>query len=44
VQTLCHQLGSQNAIQLQVIGIQVTSPAQHSSDELRRASMLWLRP
>jgi len=44
VQTLCHQLGSQNAIQLQVVGIQVTSPAQHSSDELRRTSMLWLRP
>lgn len=44
VQTLCHQLGSQNAIQLQVVGIQVTSLAQHSGDELRRASMLWLRP
>lgn len=44
VQTLCHQLGSQNAIQLQVVGIQVTSLAQHSSDELRRTPMLWLRP
>lgn len=33
VPTLCHQLGPQNALQLQVVGIQITNFAQHSSDE-----------
>lgn len=31
--SLCNQLGSQNALLLQAIGLQVTNSAQHSGDE-----------
>jgi hypothetical protein len=40
VQALCHQLGSQNALLVQIAWLQITNFAQYSGDEFRRAPML----
>ena len=40
VQALCHQLGSQNALLMQIARFQVSSLAQHSGDEFRWSPLL----
>jgi hypothetical protein len=40
VQALCHQLGSQNALLVQIAWLQITNFAQYSGDEFRWAPML----
>ena len=42
VQALCHQLGSQNALLVQIAWLQITNFAQYSGDEFRWASLLWI--
>jgi hypothetical protein len=39
VRSLCNQLGSQDALLLQAVGLQVSSSAQHSSDEFGWAAL-----
>jgi hypothetical protein len=42
VQAFCHQLGSENALLVQIARLQVSSFAQHSGDEFRWTSVLWI--
>jgi hypothetical protein len=42
VQALCHQLGSQNALLVQIAWLQISNFAQHSGDEFRWTSVLWV--
>jgi len=43
VQALCHQLGSQNALLVQIAWLQITIFAQYSGDEFRWATLLRIR-
>ncbi|MEY4301991.1 MAG: hypothetical protein RJB06_398 [Pseudomonadota bacterium] len=42
VQALCHQLGSQNALLVQIAWLQISSFAQYSGHEFRWTSLLWI--
>jgi len=42
VQALCHQLGSQNALLVQIAWLQISNFAQHSGHEFRWTSLLWI--
>ncbi len=42
VQALCHELGPQNALLVQVARLQISNFAQHSGDEFRWSSLLWI--